>query len=130
MSEPHKVDLMPREVTTARWVMWVQVALSLLALVLLGFALTSAIDLSGGGLLLLLGLGIVTTILLGVLAARYPSRRRWVRITAFVVEGLLILDWGYNVASDFTVTSLFNVILPVIVVILLSRPAASAWFDR
>ena len=62
-----------------------------------------AISIDDVGLLLptLLILGIMTTVLIGVLAASYPSRKRWVRIAALVVEGLIILDEGYGIVSDF-----------------------------
>ncbi|MGJ6969147.1 hypothetical protein ACSDR0_45385 [Streptosporangium sp. G11] len=120
--------------------MWIQVALPLLGFLVLSLFLnlngTISVDDVIGNiglspfLFILFILGIATTVLTGVLAASYSSRKRWVRIAALVVEGFMILDGGYGFVSGASLGSLLNLVLAGVVVFQLSRPVAVAWFDR
>ncbi|GIG81567.1 hypothetical protein Pka01_46940 [Planotetraspora kaengkrachanensis] len=103
--------------------MWTQLAISLLGL--WGLVNTASLRFSVATLI-----AIVSTAVVGVLAAGYHSRKKWVRVAALVIEGLVILDHGYGLMFDFNLISLLYLILAVIVVVRLSRSAAAAWFNR
>ena len=87
MSEPYKTELMPQAVKTARLLMWIQVAIPLIGFVVLFiFFLGGSTSIGGLGILsFVLILSLAITVLIGVLAASYPSRKRWVRITVLVI---------------------------------------------
>ncbi|MEU4835048.1 hypothetical protein [Streptosporangium sp. NPDC023615] len=111
-------------------IMWIQMAMPLLGFAVLLIFLGGTIDIGDAGRLPLLVLGVGVTVLIGVLAACCRTRRKWVRITAFAVEGLVILEEGYAFVAGSSVNGLISLFLAVVVVFQLSRPAASAWFDR
>jgi hypothetical protein len=132
MSEPYKPELMPQAVKTARLLMWIQVAIPLLGFVVLFiFFLGGSTGIGGLGILpFVLILSLAITVLVGVLAASCTSRKRWVRITALVIESLMILEEGYGLVTGPSFNGLISLTLAVVVVVQLSRPVASAWFDR
>jgi hypothetical protein len=135
MADTIRAEQMSFAVKSARFVITLQVAFALVGTVaFLGIFLGSN---GGGGAWLLIaigGLGIVIMALLGTLLARWLTRKKWVRVTALIVEGIMALSYVYMLAleSDLRLASLLNpnVFLPVMVVALLLSPTAGTWFNR
>ncbi|SDG32734.1 hypothetical protein SAMN05421505_103202 [Sinosporangium album] len=134
MSGYDEVESMPRDVSVARAIMWVQAGLGVIALLFLIIFLSEVpaeADLGPTGLLLFLPTT-VTTVLLAVLASAVRSRRKWVRITALVVQGLGLLGPLITTASGESVTvfNLLGMLLPLVVIWMLARSASAEWFNR
>ncbi|MGW0806145.1 hypothetical protein [Nonomuraea sp. NPDC002799] len=125
------VEAMPQPVRAARIAMWVQVAFGIFGLYLL-FNLYREVALrtADWSMLLYLVPDVVVVALIGVLAVRASSGRKWVRISALVVEGFVLIAYAYPLFEDFTASGLLRLALPVIVIAQLLRAASTAWFAR
>lgn len=121
---------MPGTVIAARLCMLIQAALGLLAVLLfIGGDFTG----SGGALMLMLFVpGLVILLAIGVLGIAARSRAPWIRIAAFALEGLIIVNSAYAIVRDGVVgvSEITILALPVVVVILLATPTSGAWFKR
>ncbi|GAA2877884.1 hypothetical protein GCM10010517_39580 [Streptosporangium fragile] len=133
MSDPRQSEGMPGGVRAARWMMWAQVVLGALGfLLLLGVLLLSGMP-GIGALPGVMYLYPVAVILVGALSAGFASRRRWVRLAGIGIEGAVILDRGYSLATSAVGVNLLVLLdfsLAVIVLTTLSGAAARRWFSR
>ncbi|MFC5823152.1 hypothetical protein [Nonomuraea insulae] len=131
MSEPYSLQVMPQSVSFARICMWVQAVLGLaglfLLLILLGGAPAGAV---GGALVASLVLPLVTILLIGFLAMRVSSRRRWVRVCGLIVESLLVLGGVWQLGSGVSFGNVLGLLLAALVFAQLCRSTSALWFDR
>ncbi|MFI6480374.1 hypothetical protein ACIBH1_20730 [Nonomuraea sp. NPDC050663] len=135
MSDIRRTEQLPQYVSTARLIMWIQAGLGLMGFAFLIPVFASDIPMTEEARLALLLLipGAVGVILLGVLSFMIRSRRSWVRLTIFAVEGFSILSSVYVMATEGTgggLSALTGLALPLIVVYLLARQVSANWFDR
>lgn len=125
---------MPGSVRVARGMMWVAVVLVVcagLALVGLLGQYTDELPQSAKLLLAILGgVAIASVVLIGVLAAKMSSRRRWVRITILVLETLNIGTGLLSLVNEFNAGTLFGIGYAAVIVALLCTDDARVWFDR
>lgn len=128
MSEPYSLQVMPQSVSFARICMWVQAVLGLAGLFLLLILLGSAP--AGGALAASLVLPLVTILLIGFLAMRVFSRRRWVRVCGLIAESLLVLGGVWQLGSGVSFGNVLGLLLAALVFAQLCRSTSALWFDR
>ncbi|MFG6200264.1 hypothetical protein [Nonomuraea sp. JJY05] len=131
MMEVIQAERMPATVRTARFVLTLEVAFSLVGLaILIGVA---AVAFSVPFLLLFLYAGSITA-LMGWLLSRWPSRRKLVRWGAIAVEvaasGSYLTMAAIDGDLDWIKLLGPNTLLPLVVVVALLMPSAARWFDR
>ncbi|WP_113704776.1 hypothetical protein [Nonomuraea lactucae] len=126
-----QAERMPATARTARFVMMVELAFSLVGLaIMIG---TAAAAFSVPFLLLFLYAGSITA-LMGWLLSRWLSRRKFVRSGAIAVE--VVAGGGYlamaAIDGDLAWIKVLgpNTLLPLVVVAALLMPSAARWFDR
>ncbi|MGP3963331.1 hypothetical protein ACTWPT_45850 [Nonomuraea sp. 3N208] len=131
MTETTGTGRMPAAVRTARFILTLDVAFSLVALAFMLGAATATMNVT---VFWLLVYGTAITALTGWVLARWPTRRKRLVWTAVVLEiflltqrfVLLVID------SDLTWHQILhpNTFFPVTVVIALLLPASRRWFNR
>jgi hypothetical protein len=127
MSEQDFTRQMPAEARTARIIMFVQGGL-ILAIYLLFLFLLPAQGLSGA-LTVLVMLNLAWGFIIVGVAFNFSSRKRWVRIAAMVVEGIIVLNGVITLlGGGNAIGSLIGLLLAVLVLYQLIRPAARVWF--
>lgn len=129
MTEAHTIAQLPQEVKTAQRLIWIQSTVGIVAITLrIGLIVTETYP-SWQSLLPPLGLlTLILPLLLGVLAASFLSRKKWTQTTTFITEGVavfLVLLFGLRDLS-----TLVSLILGIVAVFWLTRPAALFWFNR
>ncbi|MFC5831458.1 hypothetical protein [Nonomuraea insulae] len=131
MTEVIQAEPMPATARSARFMMTLEVAFSLVGLaMMIG---TAAAAFSVPFLLLILYVGSITA-LMGWLLSRWPSRRKFVRWGVIAVE--VVAGGGYLAMAaldgDLGWINLLgpNTLLPLAVVVALLMPSAARWFDR
>ncbi|GAA3142313.1 hypothetical protein GCM10010466_36570 [Planomonospora alba] len=133
MAEAYVTRQIPQEVRTARLLTRVQAAIGLLGFIPL---ISFIVDIGGLPLWLYLLLppsSILILVPLGLLAGlttRYGSCKRWVRITVFTLEGIVILfSLLFLRGPNPYLGALPGLALGIAVVFWFTRPAARSWFS-
>lgn len=130
-----RVSGMPLEVRAARRLMWSQAAAAAvntgLAAGLLGDAEARRVAATVQDILTAWAMSGGAAVLFVALAVSYTSRRKLVRWGTLAIEGYLLAVFGHGLMwVDFGVRNLLVVTVSGVVMIYLSRPAASRWFNR
>jgi hypothetical protein len=127
-------DTMPRSVKTARVVLWIQTGFGLFgAAFFLVFAGPIARDTGAesAGILAIGLAALLIAVVLGLLALRSSSRQSWVRITAIVIEGVLIAGGVLALVQGAGAsTQAIGFALAAVVIVHMLKPETAAWFDR
>ncbi len=127
MSEQDFTHRMPSEARSARVIMFVQGGFVLLVYLLFLFLLPAQ-GLSGALTVLVL-LNLAWGFIIVGVAFNFATRKRWVRIAAMVVEGIIVFLGVFTLlGGGNTIGGLINLLLAVLVIYLLIRPAARVWF--
>lgn len=126
---------MPPPVRTARILLWINIALTGLAVVfltLLAIAASSQGPGTGLGLLfLVMVLSVIPLVLTIVLTARIASRRRWVRVGLIVLMAVNIVGYLLNMVNGGSPAPAgLALALSVAVLICMLRQESRAWFDQ
>ncbi|MEU0566799.1 hypothetical protein ABZ297_15605 [Nonomuraea sp. NPDC005983] len=131
MTEVKQADRMPPTVWGARFIMILQLALSLFpAAIMIG----GAVSAPDPELFALLLLPLAIVAFLGWLVFRWSTRRKWVRWSAIAFETIALAGHVITSAVDgefgwMTVIGL-STLLPLVIVVGLLTPTAGRWFDR
>ncbi|MGV9384363.1 hypothetical protein ACWDRB_51705 [Nonomuraea sp. NPDC003707] len=130
VTENAQAEFMPVAVRAARFILILDVAVSLLAF---GFSYAVVGAFSGEYLLLLL-FPVLAMALLAWLIFLWPSRRKAVRWGVVAIEVVLsggnLITKAINGDLGWTALLAPGVLFPLAVVVLLLTPAAARWFDR
>ncbi|WP_157547824.1 hypothetical protein [Nonomuraea candida] len=131
MSEPCRVEAMPRSVSVARICMWVQAVMGMVGLLLLFILLGSAPSGTVGvALLLVLAVPLAAIVTIGFLASLVRTRRAWVRVTGIVVEFLLVLLGLWQLPGGGSFGTVLGILLAGVAFAQLCRSSSARWFDR
>jgi len=132
---PQAPATLPKELSAARVIMWVQFGFGVLgsALFLLGLAaLLSVGFVAGAAVVLVLGfVAIAMTVLIGVCAATLKQGRKWTLYATIVAEVLMILNYLnalFSVQVGNTLGSVIGLVLAAAVLGSLLRPTGRAFF--
>ncbi|MEV5413270.1 hypothetical protein AB0K60_31110 [Thermopolyspora sp. NPDC052614] len=127
MSEQDFTREMPAEARTARVIMFVQGGLILVIYLILLFLLAS--QGVAGSLTVLILLNLAWGFIIVGVAFNFGSGKRWVRIAALIVEGIIVFNAALTLFSGGNVAAtLIGLILAIVVLYQLTRPAARGWF--
>ncbi|HEY4453795.1 MAG TPA: hypothetical protein VGN81_05730 [Pseudonocardiaceae bacterium] len=122
---------LPKPLRTARVLIWIQFAASVLLLVLVFGEVASIAD--HGQQMSSLGMFEVVedpiVVVLALIAAIFiASRKPWVRPLVVIVEALAVMNGIINVVSG-AVAGLVGIVLAIFVVTLMFRPEVTAWAE-
>ncbi|WP_214325127.1 hypothetical protein [Nonomuraea sediminis] len=123
---------MPKVVSAARFIVTLQVAFAIVALLISGsLMLAGGIDWLPA---LILSGGIALTVALGLVMGRFDTRRRLIRWSMIALQVVAATAYLGPMVADSSVRILRllspNALLPAAVIVLLLLPAAGRWFDR
>ncbi|MFG1704459.1 hypothetical protein ACFLIM_14815 [Nonomuraea sp. M3C6] len=84
---------------------------------------------AAGILLLTFLLGIGVTVVIAVVVVRMRARRKWVRWTGVVIQGVWVISQGVGLFSGPSVGGFVGLALAAVAIVLLLMPASTTWFD-
>ncbi|MET9247122.1 hypothetical protein [Nonomuraea sp. NPDC003709] len=119
----------PRPVRIAQGWMFVQAFVGMLASVLLVALLVPNGPLPGA-VWAYIGVSFAFYVGLGVLAALLDSRRRWIRVTALILEILMILQGGLSMITGPNLGTAVGLTLAVVATRYLAHEETARWLHR
>ncbi|MGW6494481.1 hypothetical protein [Nonomuraea angiospora] len=119
----------PRPVRIAQGWMYVQAFLGIAASVLLVALLAPSGPLPGS-VWALIGVSVAFYVGLGVLGGLLDSRRRWIRITALILETLMIIQGGVSMITGPNLGTAVGLIVAVVAARYLAHEETARWLHR